>query len=49
MTEYIDERAIKLLHKLRKQRNSIVHSEKDYEPMTIAEIKECIDLICAIK
>ncbi len=44
-----DDKAIKLLHKLRKQRNSIVHSEKNNEPMTIAEIKECIDLVCAIK
>ena len=44
-----DDKAIKLLHKLRKQRNGIVHAEKDDEPMTIAEIKECIDLICAIE
>ncbi len=44
-----DDKAINLLHKLRKQRNSIVHSEKDNETMTVAEIKECIDLICCIK
>ena len=34
------------LHKLRNQRNSIVHSEKITEKMTADEIKFCIDYIC---
>ena len=34
------------LHKLRNQRNSIVHSEKITEKMTMDEIKFCIDYIC---
>lgn len=35
-----------VLHKLRKCRNSIVHSEKTEEVMTIDEIKLCIEYIC---
>ncbi len=50
MVERQNKHAIELLHKLRKQRNNIVHSEKnDNEQMTVAEVKECIDLICAIE
>lgn len=37
---------VKYLHKLRKQRNSIVHSEKIDEQMTESEINFCIDYIC---
>lgn len=36
----------RLLHKLRMQRNSIVHSKKTAEPMSVNDIKECIDYIC---
>ncbi len=39
---------VKHLHKLRKQRNSIVHSEKNDEEMTEEEIKFCIDYICSL-
>ena len=38
----------KLLHDLRRNRNSIVHSEKIVEPMSDDKIKECIDYICAL-
>lgn len=37
---------VKYLHKLRKCRNNIVHSEKTEEAMTIDEIKFCIEYIC---
>ena len=37
-----------LLNRLRRQRNSIVHSEKQGEPMSDAEIKQCIDYICSL-
>lgn len=37
---------VKYLHKLRKQRNSIVHSEKIDEQMTEDEIQFCINYIC---
>ncbi len=37
---------VKYLHKLRKQRNNIVHSEKSDEQMTSSEINFCIDYIC---
>lgn len=37
---------VKYLHKLRKCRNSIVHSEKTSDVMTIDELKFCIDYIC---
>ena len=36
----------KKLHKLRMQRNGIVHSEKCNEKLTLEEIKWCIDYIC---
>ena len=36
---------IKLLHKLRMKRNNIVHAERKEVEMSIAEIRECIDLI----
>ena len=36
----------KNLHKLRMQRNGIVHSEKCNEKLTLEEIKWCIDYIC---
>lgn len=41
-------RFVKYLHRLRKQRNSIVHSEKIDEELTEEEIKFCIDYICNI-
>lgn len=37
---------VSYLHKLRKQRNSIVHSEKIDEKMAEDEIKFCIEYIC---
>lgn len=37
---------VKHLHKLRKCRNSIVHSEKTSGVMTVNELKFCIDYIC---
>ena len=37
---------VKYLHKLRKCRNSIVHSERSEEVMSIEEIKFCIEYIC---
>ena len=37
---------VKYLHKLRKCRNNIVHSERTEEAMTIDEIKFCIEYIC---
>ncbi|CCY04168.1 putative uncharacterized protein [Faecalibacterium sp. CAG:1138] len=39
---------IKLLHKLRKIRNSLVHSEKTSDPMSDDEIKQCIDYVCSL-
>lgn len=40
---------VKYLQKLRKCRNSIVHSEKAQEKLSIDEIKYCIDYICKLK
>lgn len=37
-----------MLNRLRRQRNSIVHSEKQSEPMSNEEIKQCIDYICSL-
>lgn len=37
-----------LLNRLRHQRNSIVHAEKQGEPMSDEEIKQCIDYICSL-
>lgn len=37
-----------LLNRLRRQRNSIVHSEKTAEPMSDDDIKQCIDYICSL-
>lgn len=37
-----------LLNRLRRQRNSIVHSEKMVEAMSDDEIKQCIDYICSL-
>lgn len=37
-----------MLNRLRRQRNSIVHSEKQGEPMSDEEIKQCIDYICSL-
>lgn len=37
-----------LLNRLRRQRNSIVHAEKQGEPMSDEEIKQCIDYICSL-
>ena len=42
----VDANFVKYLHKLRKCRNNIVHSERTEEAMTIDEIKFCIDYIC---
>lgn len=39
---------VKPLHKLRRQRNSIVHSEKAGEEMTQDEINFCINYICGM-
>lgn len=38
----------RMLDHLRKQRNSIVHSEKTALPMPDDELKRCIDYICAL-
>ena len=38
----------RLLHKLRMRRNSIVHSEKNGEDLTVSELRECIEHICRI-
>lgn len=37
-----------MLNDLRKQRNGIVHSEKQLPPMADEEIKQCIDYICSL-
>lgn len=37
-----------LLHKLRMQRNSIVHSERNGASMNVDEIKQCINYICKL-
>lgn len=37
-----------MLNRLRRQRNSIVHSEKIGESMSDEEIKQCIDYICSL-
>ena len=37
-----------MLNRLRRQRNSIVHSKKQSEPMSNEEIKQCIDYICSL-
>lgn len=37
------------LHKLRKCRNGIVHSEKTNETMSIEELKYCIEYICKMR
>ena len=37
-----------MLNRLRRQRNSIVHSEKTVEPMSDDDIKQCIDYICSL-
>lgn len=38
----------RILNDLRRQRNSIVHSEKTLSPMSNEEIKQCIDYICSL-
>lgn len=43
---YVEASFVKYLHKLRKCRNNIVHSEKNEEAMTIDEISFCIEYIC---
>lgn len=40
---------VKYLQKLRKCRNSIVHSEKTQEKLSLDEINYCIDYICNLK
>ena len=42
----VEAKFVKYLHKLRKCRNNIVHSERTEEAMTIDEIKFCIEYIC---
>ena len=42
----IEANFVKYLHKLRKCRNNIVHSERTEEAMTIDEIRFCIEYIC---
>lgn len=42
----VDADFVKYLHKLRKCRNNIVHSQKGEETMTLDEIKFCIEYIC---
>ena len=37
-----------MLNRLRRQRNSIVHSEKTVEPMSDDDIKQCIEYICSL-
>lgn len=37
-----------MLNRLRRQRNSIVHSENTGESMSDDEIKQCIDYICSL-
>ncbi len=37
-----------MLNRLRRQRNSIVHSEKTVEPMSDDDIKQCVDYICSL-
>ena len=37
-----------MLNRLRRQRNSIVHSEKTVEPMSDDDITQCIDYICSL-
>ena len=43
-----DSYASKILNKLRMHRNSIVHSEKESEQLSIDELKFCIDYICKL-
>ena len=43
-----DSYASKMLNKLRMHRNSIVHSEKESEQLSIDELKVCIDYICKL-
>lgn len=38
----------KMLNNLRKNRNSIVHSERLADPMSDDEIKQCIDYVCSL-
>ncbi len=40
---------ISLLHKLRKERNSLVHAEKTNDKLTDEELKNCIEYICSIE
>ena len=40
---------VSYLQKLRKYRNSIVHSEKKVDGMTVEELNFCIDYICGLK
>ena len=37
-----------MLNRLRRQRNSIVHSEKPDKPMSDYDIKQCIEYICSL-
>ncbi|MDD7707230.1 MAG: helix-turn-helix transcriptional regulator, partial [Candidatus Enterosoma sp.] len=37
-----------MLNRLRRQRNSIVHSEKTDKPMSDYDIKQCIEYICSL-
>ncbi len=43
-----DSNTISLLHKLRMNRNSIVHSERNAENLSVDEIMACINFICGL-
>lgn len=47
--EWITEKFVPYLQKLRRYRNSIVHSEKNVSDMTNSELEFCIQYICGIK
>lgn len=46
MIDRSDDKTIRLLHKLRMKRNSIVHSEKCVEDLSATELESCIDFVC---
>lgn len=43
-----DEKTIVLLNKLRKVRNSLVHSQKTTETLNEKELKKCIEYVCSL-
>ena len=38
----------RLLNKLRMQRNSIVHAEKNGETLSLEELQRCVEYVCKI-